>query len=371
MIKMPWTNLTAPNVMLEIVDSCNLQCRACYKKASSHVKSLDEIRGDLESAMEMRKLHTVTISGGEPTLHPDLCAVVEMIKQEGFHAFLLTNGVLIDEVYLRRLKDAELDSILFHVDLGQKRPDLPESPTFLDVQNRLDELVDLADAFGLDISISFTLYEKGDEEKICPYFLKSPKTSFLFLSSATDLKEFYASAASDGKSDLSSGRYGVKRIEDYFRDRYGFEPFAYIPTKSSNSTVWISYFIPIIYNNMKDACFYHYRSTWMDSFLMKAVKFMTGRHIHKTTNNSAVTRLRVFLNGLSSLKIFSAIKFLLRSFLPGSQLRHKMIVYDGGPFIIEGNKIEYCEYCPTAIVRDGELLSCCTADYHSEAKVKL
>ena len=103
---------------------------------------------------------------------------------------------------------------------------------------------------------------------------------------------------------------------------------------------------------------------------MNIVKLFTGRYIHKTTHNSFITLLRVFLNGIFSLRIFLAVKFLFSSLLPGSQLRHKMIVYDGGPFIIEGNKIEYCEYCPTAIVRDGELLSCCTADYQLEASLK-
>jgi MoaA/NifB/PqqE/SkfB family radical SAM enzyme len=33
MIKMPWNNETAPNVMLEVTDACNVTCRACYKKA--------------------------------------------------------------------------------------------------------------------------------------------------------------------------------------------------------------------------------------------------------------------------------------------------------------------------------------------------
>ncbi|MCD4781982.1 MAG: radical SAM protein [Candidatus Omnitrophica bacterium] len=369
MIRMPWTNLTAPNVMIEVVGFCNLDCRACYKKFSSHIKSMNEIKDDLESAMKIRKLHTVSLSGGEPTLHPDLCAVVEMIKREGLHVFLLTNGVLIDEDYLRRLKAAGLDFILFHVDLGQKRPDFPEEPTFADVQDRLDELVGLADSFGLDVSISFTLYDEGDERKICPYFLKQPETSFLFLSSATDLKAFYGGLTSENKYDGHTRGDRVKKMERYFQERYHFEPFAYIPTKSGNSTVWISYFIPIIYRKNKTR-FYHYRSTWMDVFLMKMVQFFTGRHIHKTTHNFFVTFLRVALNGISCLRIFPAAKFLILALLPGSQLRHKMIVYDGGPFIIEGNKIEYCEYCPTAIVRNGELLSCCTADYQLEASLK-
>ena len=362
MIRMPWTDSTTPNVMIEIADACNLACRACYKKTYSHIKSLAEIRQDLKTAMKLRRLHTVTISGGEPTLHPNLCAVVEMIKQKGFHVFLLTNGVLVDEVFLGRLKQAGLDSILFHVDLGQKRPDLPEGATFSDVQKRLDELVALASSFNIDTSLSFTLYEDGDEAKICSYFLKSPKPSFLFLSSATDLKAFYASINKRPNNSAPYRARTIGKIEQFLKDQYGVEPFAYIPTRSGKDTVWISYFIPVVYAR-KGVRLYNYFSNWMDVFLMKAVKFFTGRYIHKTTHNVFITSLRVFLNGVSSLRIVAAIKFLVQSWASGAELRHKMIVYDEGPFVTDGNEVEYCEYCPTAIVRNGGLLSCCTADY--------
>lgn len=362
MIQMPWTNSTAPNVMIEIADACNLACRVCYKRLSTHLKSLDKVRQDLKQAMELRPLHTVTISGGEPTLHPDLCTVVEMIKEEGLHVFLLTNGILIDREFLERLKNAGLDSILFHVDLGQKRADLPDHPAFSDIKKRLDELVALADSFDIDASISFTLYEEGDEAEIGPYFLQSPKPSFMFLSSAQDLRNFYASIDSDAIKNSASRPRATSRIRRYFQDRHGIEPFAYIPTQDGKDTVWISYFIPVVY--ARDGIhFYRYRSTWMDIFLMRTVKFFTGRYIHKTIHNAFLTSLRVFLNGITSRRFVSSIKFLILSWHPGSDLRHKMIVYDDGPFITDAHTVERCEYCPTAIVRNGELLPCCAADY--------
>jgi len=109
MIKMPWSGINCPNAMLEITDACNINCRVCYKRRGTSLKTLSQIQHDLETAMKLRRLHTVTISGGEPTLHPELCQIVAMIKRYGFHVFLLTNGLLIDEDYLKRLRSSGLD----------------------------------------------------------------------------------------------------------------------------------------------------------------------------------------------------------------------------------------------------------------------
>jgi hypothetical protein len=366
MIRMPWTNATAPNVMIEVVGNCNLACRTCYKKPQDQIKSLSAVKADLDSARQQRRLHTVALSGGEPTLHPDLCAIVAMLKRERLHVFLLTNGVLIDDEYLRRLKVAGLDSILFHVDLGQQRPDLPDEPTFSDVRQRLDELTGLAYGYGMDVSLSFTLYNEAEVDLICPYFMASSQTSFLFLSNATDLPSFYQGVATGQPTSSSPADKQVAEMQRFFQERYQWEPFAYIPTKSGQSMVWISYFIPLIYIG-KDAQAYAYRSNGMDVFLMRMVKFLTGRYIHKTTHNVWITALRVALNGLAGWQLGSALRFLLSALRPGARLRHKMIVYDGGPFSTNGNTVDYCEYCPTAIIRDGELLSCCTADYGYKA----
>jgi len=139
MIRMPWTESSAPNAMLEIVGACNVRCDVCYHRAAASVKPLDAIREDLGHAMRLRKLHTVVISGGEPTLHPQLGEVIRMIKEHDLHVFLLTNGLLVDREFLIPLKQAGLDSILFHVDLGQQRSDLPAAPVFADVEKRLNE----------------------------------------------------------------------------------------------------------------------------------------------------------------------------------------------------------------------------------------
>jgi MoaA/NifB/PqqE/SkfB family radical SAM enzyme len=56
------------------------------------------------------------LSGGEPLLEKDMCAIVSHIKQAGFRSNLVTNGWLVDEKMARGLADAGLGSLTFSLD---------------------------------------------------------------------------------------------------------------------------------------------------------------------------------------------------------------------------------------------------------------
>lgn len=367
MIRMPWTDATAPNAMIEIVDGCNVRCGVCFHRTAPAIKTLDEIREDLRTASRLRRLHTVTISGGEPTLHPQLCEVVRLIKEQGFHAFLLTNGLLVDRACLCRLRQAGLDSILFHVDQGQCRPDLPANPGFPDVSKRLNELVSAAASEGLDVSASFTLYRWEQIADIASYFMDHPDITFLFLSKAVDCPGFFAHPcpAADGPELDEWATPGVRRVIEFFREHHALDPFSYIPALGGRTTVWISYFVPAIYHPGGYAT-YPYRSTWIDGATMRLARLLTGRYIHKTTQNPALTWARMWLNAAARFRPMQVTRFWLDSRHRGYGLRHKMIVYDDGPFWTREGSLQHCSYCPTAVVRNGALIPCCTSMDASE-----
>ena len=366
MIRMPWTDRTLPNAMIDVTDLCNTPCRVCFHRAGPHHRSMDRIRRDFEDAKRLRNLHTVTLSGGEPTLHPDLCDVVRMIKAEGFHVFLLTNGLLTDDAYLARLRQAGLDSVLFHVDPGQTRPDLPGQPSFEDVKARLNVLIAGAARVGLDVSISTTLYRWEQLPELADYFLRHPDVTFLSLSKAVDVAGFFGGrdtgrVADDGCLETA----GLRRFVDFFRDRHALEPFSYIPTRNGRKAVWVSFFVPVLYHPGGYTA-YPYRSTWIDAATMRLGRRLTRRYVHKTRQNTALTLLRIFLNAASRLRPGPAIGFWARSRRPGRYIRHKMIVYDDGPFWAEDGSMQHCACCPAAVVRNGAMRTSCTVDYAPE-----
>ncbi|MBM3292543.1 radical SAM protein, partial [Candidatus Bathyarchaeota archaeon] len=375
MIKMPWNNTTCPNVMIEITDACNLNCRVCYKKKGDSFKSLSSIKLDIEAAIKLRKLHTVTISGGEPTLHPELYQIVKMIKSYGFHVFLLTNGVLIDEVCIKNLKEAGLDSILFHVDIGQNRSDLPNGPDFNDIKLRLKKLTQLASSYQLDVSISLTLYDNNkDLLEYSKFFFDSEEITFFFIARGVDPKSLFSQFSdSEEKNKLrvvdDTGKKGIQNVIEFYQNNYGIEPFSYIPGLNGKDTVWISYFVPITYSKHGNRLF-KIKSNIIDAWLMEIPRIISGKYIHKTKQNTMITLLRTFFNSVATFRPFYFLQFLFSLTSADAQLRHKMIVYDNGPIIDDKGQLVYCEYCPTAIVRNGKLLTCCTADYGFSGKLE-
>jgi MoaA/NifB/PqqE/SkfB family radical SAM enzyme len=58
----------------------------------------------------------ITISGGEPLLHPDLDIIVRRIRQRGLLAGLITNGYLLVPERIERLNRAGLDHLQISID---------------------------------------------------------------------------------------------------------------------------------------------------------------------------------------------------------------------------------------------------------------
>ncbi|MGA2033179.1 MAG: prolipoprotein diacylglyceryl transferase family protein [Thermoguttaceae bacterium] len=69
--------------LLEITGACNLRCPVCFagSPAGGH-RAVAEIRADLESFLAQRgPLDVLQLSGGEPLLHPDLLAIIDMCRR--------------------------------------------------------------------------------------------------------------------------------------------------------------------------------------------------------------------------------------------------------------------------------------------------
>jgi len=86
---------------LEVTQRCNLRCVHCYcrldasdQRARADELDLDTIRRIVDQAAEMGTL-TLTLTGGEPLLRPDLQDIYDYVKSKGILPVLFTNGTLI------------------------------------------------------------------------------------------------------------------------------------------------------------------------------------------------------------------------------------------------------------------------------------
>jgi MoaA/NifB/PqqE/SkfB family radical SAM enzyme len=122
---LPFTGCRVPHAVLEVNQECNMSCRACYKHRERSSKSMDQILAEIELLLEKRRLTTVTLAGGEPTLHPELPQVIESLRERGLTVMMLSNGTNLNDERLAAYRAAGLSRILLHVDCGQRRPDHP------------------------------------------------------------------------------------------------------------------------------------------------------------------------------------------------------------------------------------------------------
>ncbi|HAN97300.1 MAG TPA: radical SAM protein [Planctomycetaceae bacterium] len=91
--------------LIELTDSCNLSCPMCFASSlpGGKHRSLDEILRCLDRLVEAEgRPEVVQLSGGEPTLHPDLLRIVdEAYRRPIDYVLINTNG-------LRLASDGEL-----------------------------------------------------------------------------------------------------------------------------------------------------------------------------------------------------------------------------------------------------------------------
>lgn len=95
---------------------CNLSCTYCneYDDFSKPVPTEEMFRRiDRLGAMGTG---IITISGGEPFLHPDLDDIIRRIRQNGIIAGIITNGYLLTAERIERLNRAGLEYLQISID---------------------------------------------------------------------------------------------------------------------------------------------------------------------------------------------------------------------------------------------------------------
>jgi MoaA/NifB/PqqE/SkfB family radical SAM enzyme len=95
---------------------CNLACTYCNEfDAVSAPVPLSEMLRRVDLLADLGTT-IITISGGEPMLHPQLDEIIRHIRHRGAVATLITNGYLLTVERIRRLNHAGLDYLQISID---------------------------------------------------------------------------------------------------------------------------------------------------------------------------------------------------------------------------------------------------------------
>ena len=91
-----------------LTNRCNLRCRHCYSSADQRAEgelTLEEIES-VADELAGEGVRLAVLSGGEPLLREDIFEIAELLKRKGIRTYLSTNGLLICEDNIGRIKES-------------------------------------------------------------------------------------------------------------------------------------------------------------------------------------------------------------------------------------------------------------------------
>jgi MoaA/NifB/PqqE/SkfB family radical SAM enzyme len=121
---------------------CNLDCGYCneYDDVSKPVP-LEEMNRRLDILADMGT-SIITISGGEPLMHPELEEVIRHVRRRGMIAGMITNGFLLSRERIQKLNEAGLEHLQISID--NVTPDEVSKKSLKTLDSRLEWLAQYA-----------------------------------------------------------------------------------------------------------------------------------------------------------------------------------------------------------------------------------
>jgi radical SAM protein with 4Fe4S-binding SPASM domain len=95
------TTVDAPyrKALVQINENCNLRCAHCFVSATRIGKqmALDEVVDKVIPRLAASRVRRVTLTGGEPSIHPDFMAIVRAFRATGMDVGICTNATTLDD----------------------------------------------------------------------------------------------------------------------------------------------------------------------------------------------------------------------------------------------------------------------------------
>jgi MoaA/NifB/PqqE/SkfB family radical SAM enzyme len=95
---------------------CNLACKYCNEFDDFSKPVPTELMYERIDKLGELGTSVITISGGEPLLHPDLDGIISRIRHNGIIAGMITNGYLLTADRIRKLNQAGLEWLQISID---------------------------------------------------------------------------------------------------------------------------------------------------------------------------------------------------------------------------------------------------------------
>ena len=157
--------------LIEIVDSCNLSCPTCFAESPVGVgdklnyKPLEDLIMRISGVLERKgQLEILQLSGGEPTLHPDLFELLDWVYENPKIDFTLmnTNGVKLakDDEFLAEIgKRARRGNFQLYLQFDGLQEEGQKELRGADLRKLKQEVMERCEAEQIPVTLATTVNE--------------------------------------------------------------------------------------------------------------------------------------------------------------------------------------------------------------------
>lgn len=158
--------------IVEVTDRCNLSCPTCYASSSPNYgrhRTLEEIEKMFDAVVENEgEPDVVQISGGEPTVHPDFFAILDIAKRKPIkHLMVNTNGIRIakDIKFVEKLAGYMPDFEIY-LQFDSFKPEVLQKLRGEDLTEVRRKAIEHLNQFNISTTLVITLQKGENDDEI-------------------------------------------------------------------------------------------------------------------------------------------------------------------------------------------------------------
>ncbi len=372
--RLPWSGRDVPHALLDVNRQCNLTCRSCYNLVEQGNKPLAVIEQELDSLLALRRLDSVSIVGGEPTLHNQLVEIVELITRRGLHSELFTNGVLLDEPLAEALAEAGLGMAFLHIQKDQQRQDWPLVNGEPDLDQLIADKTLLLHRHGIQAGLTVTAHPDRTDEilHLIDLCLENPLFNCLLVTLDTDVNNmgWVAGNIVEGMTCLDQDRFGTTRSglslarwAQLLTEGKGLVPFCYLGSNRDRyEPRWLSFCVVCGYRKEALCAMTSLRPSWAEKGFMAASRRLKGRYPFFNDPDQRRLKFQLGLNTFLGGKLMENLNFIKKTFGQGTVLSAKRILFQVPAEVGDDGIVVFCRHCPDAVLKNGRLVPVCISD---------
>ena len=361
MMRLPWHGKTVPHAVVDILRGCNCRCADCYNSAQPCAKPLDDIKADVRAIRSARNVRTISLSGGEPLLHPQIVDIVSYLhRDERVAASMLTNGMLFDDAMAEKLRAAGLDFVTFHIQKGQTRPDCDDTR----VETVRREKGHIARTHGIYPAVVETIRADDVEgfAALGRFLRNAPEFEYALVTVARNF-----AAIDPAVVDPEPDR---KPMLTAFA-REGYRPSVFVGGRIHRDRPrwYVLQSVQAVDSTGRERAWNMVRPGLVERMFLYGYAALCRRSVHWLKSTSAKTKVRLLVNGLFGGHL-STLVFALRAICAGWTVHEKHVIVQYPPRSLGDGRVEFCDSCPDATVKNGRLSPLCLADSGLEVFVR-